>query len=83
MRKFVFVAALAILAWIVVVPSRSTEFGCEATGAIAHGEDGECPSSIEEAAGDAQWATVASARTCWPALSTRSPGSSVQPRDDP
>ena len=55
-RKFVFVVALGILAWIFVVPSCSTEFGCDAAGAVAHADDGECPSGLEDAANDAEWA---------------------------
>ena len=56
MRKFVLVAALITLAWIFLVPSCSSEFDCEAAGAIAHADDDECPSDVTEAAGDAEWA---------------------------
>lgn len=36
-----------ILAWIFVVPSCGAEFDCEAADAVAHAEDGDCPSSVE------------------------------------
>lgn len=60
MRKFVFVAALAILAWIIVVPSCSSDFGCAATTqSVARADkENDCPSSVEEAAGDADWAAA-------------------------
>ncbi len=57
MRKFLFVVVLGVLAWIFVVPSCSTEFGCEsAGGARAYAGSGECPSSSQAAAQDADWA---------------------------
>jgi SCP1.201-like deaminase len=56
-RKFLLVAALAILAWIFVVPSCSTKFGCAAAvGASAHAGNGDCPDSLQEAAQDSVWA---------------------------
>lgn len=56
MRKFVFVVVLGVLAWIFVVPSCSTKFGCEAAGYVAHADSGSCPSSLDEAAQDRAWA---------------------------
>ncbi len=56
MRKFLLVATLIVLAWIFVVPSCSSEFGCEAAGASAHADDNECPADVAEAAGNAEWA---------------------------
>lgn len=57
MRKFVFVAALAVLAWIFVVPSCSAQFGCAAVGPAAHADDNyQCPSTVDAAAGNAEWA---------------------------
>ncbi len=56
MRKFLFVAALAVLGWIFVVPSCSSEFGCDAAGTTAHAEGDGCPSDVNDAAGDAEWA---------------------------
>jgi len=56
MRKFLFVVVLAVLAWIFVVPSCSTKFGCDAAPAAAHAADAECPSDVEQAADDAAWA---------------------------
>ena len=58
MRKLVFVAALAVLAWIFIVPSCSTEFDCDAAGSTARADTDECPGSVEEAAGNAGWAAA-------------------------
>src|ERR1044072_4971139 len=55
-RKFVFFVALGVLAWIFVVPSCSTKFGCESAAAVAHADSGDCPSDVDEAAHDARWA---------------------------
>jgi hypothetical protein len=57
MRRFLFVAGLAILAWIFVVPGCSDKFGCEAAGGSnALASDGDCPDSLQEAAQDSDWA---------------------------
>lgn len=56
MRKFLLVVVLGVLAWIFVVPSCSTEFGCEASGAVAHADDQGCPSNVGDAAGNSEWA---------------------------
>jgi hypothetical protein len=52
-----FVGVFAVLAWIFIVPSCSTKFGCAAAGAVAYADSGSCPSNINAAAGDASWAT--------------------------
>ncbi|TDQ04404.1 DddA-like double-stranded DNA deaminase toxin [Labedaea rhizosphaerae] len=56
MRKFVVAVVVAVLAWIFVVPSCSTTFGCESAPATAHADSGSCPDDIDEAAEDADWA---------------------------
>lgn len=48
--------AIAVLAWIFVVPSCSTAFGCESAPATAHADSGSCPDGIDDAAEDAAWA---------------------------
>ena len=58
MRKFVLVVVLAVLAWIFVVPSCSTQFDCAAAPATAHADDNECPSSLDAAANDRAWAAA-------------------------
>jgi hypothetical protein len=57
-RKFLLVVVLSALAWIFVVPSCSTKFGCEASGAVAHADDQSCPSTMGEAAKDTGWAAA-------------------------
>ncbi|TDQ01277.1 DddA-like double-stranded DNA deaminase toxin [Labedaea rhizosphaerae] len=58
MRKFLFIVALGVLAWIFVVPSCSTKFGCESAPAVANADSGDCPSDIEDAESDAVWAAA-------------------------
>ena len=58
MRKLLLVVALAILAWIFVVPSCSTKFGCDAMSAAAHADSDECPPNAQAAAGYARWAAA-------------------------
>lgn len=58
MRKWLWIIALAVLAWIFVVPSCSAKFGCEAAGATAHAASEDCPSSLRAAAGDPEWAAA-------------------------
>ena len=58
MREFVVWTGLAVLAWFFVVPSCSTSFGCEAAAAVAYADSDECPSDIDDAVGDAQWAAA-------------------------
>ena len=65
-RKFLVVVALGVLAWIFVVPSCSTKFGCESAPATAHADDGNCPDDAEEAAQDANWA-----RSRWATIKDR------------
>ena len=48
-------AALAILAWVFVVPSCSAEFEC-ATSSTDAANGGTCPSGVEGAASSADWA---------------------------
>lgn len=55
-RKLLFFAVLAVLAWIFVVPSCSTTFGCAAAGAVAHADSVSCPANIDAAASDGSWA---------------------------
>jgi SCP1.201-like deaminase len=55
-RKFVVAVVIAVLAWIFVVPSCSTTFGCESAPATAHADSGSCPDDIDDAAEDADWA---------------------------
>jgi hypothetical protein len=50
------VAGLAVLAWIFVVPSCSTRFGCAATGIDAYADSGSCPDNSQAAAQNAVWA---------------------------
>jgi hypothetical protein len=57
-RKFVLIVALAVFAWIFVVPSCSTAFGCEASSAVAQAEGEQCPSSVEEASASSEWAAA-------------------------
>jgi hypothetical protein len=57
-RKFIVVAALGILAWVLVVPSCSTQFGCESAPAVANAAGGDCPSDIDDAESDATWAAA-------------------------
>jgi hypothetical protein len=56
MRKFLLLVALGVLAWIFMVPSCSTKFGCESASATAHADDGSCPESLDGAAHDQGWA---------------------------
>lgn len=56
MRKLFVAVVLAVLAWIFMVPSCSTTFGCESAPATAHADSGSCPDDIDEAAEDADWA---------------------------
>jgi hypothetical protein len=61
-RKFVFIVALAVVAWVFVVPSCGAQFGCDSgSGALAaaraEGEEG-CPADLEAAAQDAVWAAA-------------------------
>lgn len=56
MRKFLFIVVLLVLAWIFVVPSCSSKFGCSTSGAVAHADSADCPGGLDEAAGDAAWA---------------------------
>ena len=55
MRKFMLLAALAVLAWVFVVPGCSDDFGCAAVG-VARAADERCPSSVGEAGANAKWA---------------------------
>jgi SCP1.201-like deaminase len=56
MRKFLLLAGFVILAWIFVVPSCSTKFGCAAFGADAYAGSSDCPDSVDAAARNATWA---------------------------
>jgi hypothetical protein len=55
-RKLLVAVAIGVLAWIFVVPSCSTTFGCESAPATAHADSGSCPDDIDDAAADADWA---------------------------
>jgi len=55
-RKFAVAVVVAVLAWIFVVPSCSTTFGCESATATAHADSGNCPDNVDDAAEDADWA---------------------------
>lgn len=56
MRKVALVIGLTVLAWIFVVPSCSTKFGCEAAGAVAQADEGSCPDSLAAAVRNHAWA---------------------------
>ncbi|TDP93917.1 DddA-like double-stranded DNA deaminase toxin [Labedaea rhizosphaerae] len=58
MRKLLFIVILGVLAWVFVVPSCSTKFGCESAPAVANADDRDCPSDIEDAGSDAEWAAA-------------------------
>lgn len=49
-----------MLFWIFIVPSCSTKFDCEATGAVAQADDGsaDCPANLDQAISDAPWAAA-------------------------
>jgi len=57
-RKLLFVVVLATLAWVFVVPSCGTKFGCDAAPARAHADDASCPADSDQAADDAIWAAA-------------------------
>jgi SCP1.201-like deaminase len=55
--RLVLVALVVFGVWYVVDHYHGTsQFGCQASGAVAHADSGDCPTSIGGADGDAQWA---------------------------
>lgn len=58
MRKLLSVVVFATLAWVFVVPSCGTKFGCDAASARAHADAASCPTDIGQAATDAAWAAA-------------------------
>ena len=55
--RLVLIALVIFGVWYVVDHyHRATKFGCQASGAVAHADNGDCPTSISAADRDAQWA---------------------------
>jgi hypothetical protein len=55
--RLVLIALVVFGVWYVIDHYHGTsKFGCQASGAVAHADNGVCPNSLAAAAGDSQWA---------------------------
>lgn len=57
--RLVLIAVVVIGIWYVIDHYHgASRFGCQASGAVAHADNADCPASIQQAVSDPQWAAA-------------------------